>query len=184
VEDGSVPVTSLKVADAIARPKIDVRVKRSGARRTLAYAITKDPSQAVSFIERGPSTSGSIGTAKGLSGAIGFDPAGGAGEKREIVAIVEQDGMVVDQFVVGHYRAPKVFRPGMVKGVKTARRGSRLAVTWRPAAGADRYVVTLTLSDGRRVVRQVANRSLSLRTAARAKRVSVRAVTADGMLGR
>ena len=27
-------------------------------------------------------------------------------------------GMVTDQLVVGHYRAPKVYRPGLVKGVK------------------------------------------------------------------
>ncbi len=31
VEDGSAPVTSLKVADAIAKPKIDVRVTGKGA---------------------------------------------------------------------------------------------------------------------------------------------------------
>ncbi|MBO9531505.1 MAG: PKD domain-containing protein [Solirubrobacteraceae bacterium] len=184
VEDGSVPVTSLKVAGAIAKPKIDVQVSGKGASRKLTYAVTKDPSQTVSFIERGPSTAGTIGAAGKLAGALTFTPAGGAGEKREIVAIVEQDGMVTDQLVVGHYRAPKVFRPGLVKGVKTSRRGTRLAVSWKAAAGAERYVVTLTLSDGRRVVRQVANRSLTLRTTARAKRVSVRAVTADGMLGR
>jgi hypothetical protein len=184
VEDDSAPVTSLKVADAIAKPKIDVTVRGSGAARKLTYAVTKDESQTVSFIERGPSTSGTIGAAGKLAGAITFNPAGGAGEKREIVAIVEQDGMVTDQLVVGHYRAPKVFRPGLVKGVKTTKRGTRLAVSWKPAAGAERYVVTLTLTDGRRLVRHVAHRSLTLRTTARAKRVTVRAITADGMLGR
>jgi hypothetical protein len=184
VEDGSSPVTSLKVANAVDKPKIEVKVTGKGARRTLTYDVTKDPSQTVSFIERGPSTSGSIGAAAKLTGALKFTPAGGAGEKREIVAIVEQDGMVSDQFVVGRYNAPKVHRPGLVKGVKTAKRGSALAVSWKATPGAERYVVTLTLSDGRRVVKQVTNRSMTLRTTARATRATVRAVTADGMVGR
>jgi hypothetical protein len=184
VEDGSAPITSLKVADAIAKPKIDVRLTGRGTARKLTYAVAKDPSQTVSFIERGASTSGPIGAASKLTGALTFKPAAGAGEKREIVAIVEQDGMVTDQLVVGHYRAPKVLRPGLVRGVKSIKRGSRLTVSWRPATGARRYVVTLALSDGRRVVRQVAHRSLTLRTRARAKRVTVRALTSDGVLGR
>ena len=125
VEDGSAPLTSLKVADAIAKPKIDVKVTGKGAARKLTYDVTKDPSQTVSFIERGPSTAGTIGAASKLAGAIAFTPAGGAGDRREIVAIVEQDGMVTDQLVVGHYRAPKAFRPGLVKGVKTTKRGSQ-----------------------------------------------------------
>ena len=100
------------------------------------------------------------------------------------MALVEQDGMVTDQLVVGRYRAPKIALPGLVKGVKTSRHGSRLAVSWKATSGAERYVVTLALSDGRKVVNQVSSRSLTLRTTAHAKRVTVRAVTSDGMLGR
>ena len=43
VEDGSAPVTSLKVADAIAKPKIDVKVTGKGAGRKLTYDVTKRP---------------------------------------------------------------------------------------------------------------------------------------------
>ena len=74
VEDGSAPVTSLKVADAMERPKVDARVTGKGAQRKLIYAVTKDSGQTVSFIERGPSTSGTIGAASKLTGALNFHP--------------------------------------------------------------------------------------------------------------
>ena len=92
--------------------------------------------------------------------------------------------MVTDQLVVGHYRAPKVFRPGLVKGVKTAKRGTapRRALEGRGRRRALRRHPRAVRRPPRRP--PGANRSLTLRTTARAKRVTVRAMTAGGVLGR
>ena len=185
VEDGSAPLTSLKVADAIAEPKIDAKVTGKGAQRTLTYDVTKDPSQTVTFIERGPSTSGDDrrrGQADRRAEAS-RPPAARARSARSSRSSSRTAWSPTSSSSAATARRRSTGRVSS----RASRRPSaapRLAVSWKASAGAERYVVTLTLSDGRRVVKQVSSRSLTLRTTARAKRVTVRAVTADGMVGR
>ena len=181
VEDG--PVTSLKVAHAMTPPRIDVKLGGTKTRRVLGYQVEQRAGQTVSFIERGASTQGEIGAA-GAEGRLRWTPAGGAAERREIVAVVEQDGLVAHQLVVARYRAPGPVKPGQVHRLRTQRVKPGLRVTWKPAGA--RHVVTASFSDGRRIVRNVDGRSLVIRGVARRTRatVAVRAVSASGVLGR
>jgi hypothetical protein len=187
VEDGSSPITSLKVAHALDAPKIDAKLAGRPYERSLRFAVEQRPGQVVSFIERGASTSGEIGTAYAAKGELPFVPAGGAAETREIVAVVEQDGMVSEQRVVARYRAPGAQQPGMVQRLRSQRLNHNgLRVAFKKAPRGDRHVVTVALSDGRRIVRQVDGRSLTLRGIERRTRakVGVRAVSESGVLGR
>ncbi|MDA0174145.1 PKD domain-containing protein [Solirubrobacter taibaiensis] len=153
VEDGT--LESLKVAHGVETPRISASVAGSGHAKTLRYKVEERPGQTVSFIERGASVSGVIGDARGAQGSLRFTPAGGAGERREILALVEQDGMASEPVVVARYTAPSALKPGTVGRLRATRRSGGLAVTWRGATGARRHLVTVALSDGRRLVRQV-----------------------------
>ena len=44
-------------------------------------------------------------------GTLRFTPAGGVAERREIVALVEQDGLATEQVVVARYAAPSASSP-------------------------------------------------------------------------
>ena len=163
VEDGSAPITSLKVAHAMAPPKISVKLGGRPRERSLGYQVEQRPGQTVSFVERGASTQGEIGTPTGSKGSLPWFPAAGAAEKREIVAVVEQDGLVAHQLVVAHYRAPGPRKPEQVRRLRTQRLKQGLRVTWKPSRGGARHIVTASLSDGRRFVRNVDGRSVVIR---------------------
>jgi hypothetical protein len=186
VEDGSAPVTSLKVAHAMTAPKITAKVAGRRPAQYLDYEIERREGQTVTFVERGASTQGEIGVAGRAKGELAFTPAGGAREKREIVAVVEQDGLVAHQIVVAHYRAPGPTKPAQVRNLRTQRVKQGLKVTWKPSWGGARHVVTASLSDGRRFVRNVEGRSFVIKRVDRRTRalVAVRAVSEDGVIGK
>jgi hypothetical protein len=184
-EEGSSPVMAVKSADGLQPPKVAATVLGHGGRRTLSYSVGERPGQVVTFIERGASTSGTIGTAKGAAGRLVFTPAAGLGERREIVAIVEQDGMVRAQPVLARYTAPSAAKPGLVHRLRGQRKGTSLRLQWATATSADEHLLTVALSNGRRVTRQVRGSSYVVRGVPRTVRatVAVRGLATTGMRG-
>ncbi|HEX6390968.1 MAG TPA: hypothetical protein VFZ89_16025, partial [Solirubrobacteraceae bacterium] len=185
LQEGSTPLVSLKSAEGLDQADVKARVGGKGRERTLSYAVTPRDGQKVTFVERGPSAGGEIGEAKGAKGTLRFTPAEGKAETREIVALVEQNGMTREQVKVASYRAPANTRPGKVRGLTTRHRGSRLALRWTKQAGAARYQVRLKTSDGRTRVFSTTRNRLDVGKVARRTtgRVSVRAITPSGVLG-
>lgn len=182
-EPGSSPITELKSAEGREAPKVTAKVVRRGGKRVLDYRVSGGGK--VTFAERGATAGNVIGVAKGSRGTIAFDPADGRAEKRHIVAIVEQDGLPSAQVAVTTYRAPAAKKPGRVQGVSTKRHGGRVRVSWK-RDGAPAHIVTVALSDGRRVVRRIDGRThleLPVPRGLRAK-ATVRAVARNGMVGR
>ena len=59
-------------------------------------------------------------------------------------------------------------------------------MTWKPSWGGARHIVTASLSDGRRFVRNVDGRSVVIPRVNRRTRalVAVRAVSEDGVIGK
>jgi YD repeat-containing protein len=152
VEEGSSPVVSVKSANGLDRPDVRAAIGGRGHRRSLAYRVDARPGQKVTFVERGPSGGTIIGTATAAAGRLRFRPGAGSAERRDIVAIVEQDGHVRDELSVARYRAPGPERPGRVRGLAARRHGASLHLRWRKARSATRHEVTLRLSDGRRLL--------------------------------
>ncbi|MBE2318504.1 PKD domain-containing protein [Solirubrobacter sp. CPCC 204708] len=182
-EPGSSAITEIRSAQGRRAPKVTAKVERRGGRRVLSYRVDGDAK--VTFAERGATAGAILGKAKGRRGTIAFDPADGRGERRHIVAVVEQDGLPSTQAAIATYQAPAAKKPGRVHAVKTARHGGRVRVSWRKDA-APAHIVTLELSDGRRLVRRVDGRSaltVKLPRGLRAK-ATVRAVARNGMVGR
>jgi hypothetical protein len=145
-------IASREVAQGLPEPSVKARVGGSGHARTLAYSVKQIPGQTVRFEETGSGVGRRIGTAKGKRGTLRFTPGDGPKGKRRIVALVESNGLPRENLDVASYTAPAPLRPARPAGLKLARKGSRVTVSWRPARRAARYLVRATLSDGRKLL--------------------------------
>jgi hypothetical protein len=183
---GSTPLTSIRTAEGLPAPEVKATVAGRGHARALRWSVTERPEQTVRFVERGSSAGGAIGVARGARGTLRFAPAEGRAERREIVAIVEQDGQLRDELVVASYRAPAAARPAAVRGLRAVRRGTTLRLRWRAQPGAARYRTAVALGSGRRVVLLGRGTSAVVRDVPRGMRaqVAVRALSASGIAGR
>src|SRR5262249_5323655 len=142
-QEGSVPITAVRVADTLPEPKIGVHVRRGhGRARVVNYTVTPLDGQRVFLHEH---TDGGldqlIGEARGRRASLRFQPLFGAGGRRQIVAQVMQNGAPRTEIVVGAYVAPAPARAGRARSVHLTRRGSRVTVTWRSAVRAVGYDV-------------------------------------------
>lgn len=145
-----------EVRSAPVRPK--PRVSATLRHGVLRYRVAPVKGQRIMFEERGRGVSRTIAAAT-RSGSTRFRPADGAGGRRRIVALIEQDGLPRRRVTVARFKAPPRAKPGKPRGVKiaggrqvaraSAKRG--LTITWRPAKRAVRYGVTVALRDGRRL---------------------------------
>ena len=186
VEDGSSEIVSLRSAEGLDEPKIDAHVTGHGHRRALSYRIEPREGQKVTFMESGPSAGGVIGVTEGGEGRLRFSPGDGRAERRDIVAVVEQDGQMRDRIEVGHYRAPSAARPGKPSQLRVRRVGSTLVATWHGARGAKRHQAAIRLSTGRRTTITTGRRRVAIRHVPRhvTGTVRVHGLTASGMKGR
>ena len=186
VEDGSSPVVSIRSAQGLDKPEVHARVTGRGHGRSIAYRIEQRAGQKVTFVERGASAGTIIGRATGSEGRLRFSPADGEAERRQIVAIVEQDGQVRDELTVARYDAPGPKRPSRPRALRVARRGSALRLAWRPARPADVHEIRVRVSDGRRLLFRTGAHAFTVRGVGRGARalVSVRGILDSGVAGR
>src|SRR3954464_4975714 len=175
---GSAPVTRVESAEGLPAPNVHATVRG----HVLRYSVVTRPGQVVRFSEHGASAGGAIGTAHGAHGTLRFTPADGKAERREIVALVEQDGALRARIVVGHYRAPAPKRPAAVRGLKVHRSRPRIVASWH-GRGAD---VRVALSDGRRLDLRARGTSVTVPRVARGTHatITVRVLSASGLPGR
>jgi hypothetical protein len=184
---GSPPIAAVRHADGLPAPSVKARLGGRGYRRALRYTIKTIKGQKVRFLERAGGVGSELGEAKGASGALRFAPAEGPAGKRQIVALVEQDGIPRREIVVATYTAPPPRRPGRPSRVRLKRSGSGIRVTWGPAARAARYVVRVRLHDGTSRLYTVRAKKRSLRIPGVASRtfgsVTVAGLTRSGLAG-
>jgi hypothetical protein len=103
---------------------------------------------------------------------VRFTPEVTPQRRRRIVALVEQNGLPRKRITVARFKAPAWAKPGAPRAVKvrvpapgkaragktaspeavaTAAKPRTTTITWRPATGAARYGVRVSLADGRRL---------------------------------
>src|SRR5207302_9510052 len=104
--DGSTPIVSAAIAHGLPDPKVSARVTSSGRARILTYNARTAPGRTITFAERGAHAARFLGAAHGASGRIRFSPAPGPAEKRQIVALVDQNSEPARSLVVATYRSP------------------------------------------------------------------------------
>jgi len=144
-------IAEVKTAPMRPAPRVSASLRHG----VLRYRIAPVAGQRVSFEEHGRGVSRTIAKAT-RSGKRRFRPADGAGGRRTITALIEQDGLPRRRVTVARFTAPPRARPGRPRGVKLGGRARIAAargatITWRPAARAVRYGVTVVLEDGRRL---------------------------------
>ncbi|HWT93008.1 MAG TPA: PKD domain-containing protein [Solirubrobacteraceae bacterium] len=148
-QPGSVPVTSVETAAILPKPEVKATVRGTGLTRTIDYTVKPIPGQKVEFVEDGSDTHRTVGAATGERGSFTFTPQNGRGQRRKLVAIVTQDGLVRDHVPLGEFTAPPLQRPATPRKLRAVRgKNGRLTVAWNRVAGADVYRVIAKLSDG------------------------------------
>jgi PKD repeat protein len=185
VEDGSSPVVSIRSAEGLEPPDVRAKVVGRGHRRAIRYRVKPLAGQKVTFVERGPSAGGRIGVARGSRGRVRFVPADGVAERRRIVALVEQNGLIREQRAVATYRAPAALRPASPRRLRAVRRGTRLRVSWKRVPRVSSYEAQVRLSDGRRLVLRTRGHAVTIpRVGARLRgAVAVRGISPSAVLG-
>jgi hypothetical protein len=116
-----------------------------------------------------------IGAARGAHGTLRFTPVAGPAGLRTIVAIVSENGVPNERVVIARYHAPGPVTPGRVHGLKVLHRGRTFRISFGSAAGATRYSLRVTASDGRHLLKLVGARrhSLSLPVIGYSDRIAV-----------
>lgn len=93
-----------------------------------------------------------LGAAHAGRNVVRFTLAAGPGGRRKVVALIANDtGIVTTKKTIATFVAPAPARPARPK-VKLKRSGGSLRVTWTKVHGARRYAVTVSLSDGRKLL--------------------------------
>lgn len=145
----SVPIASL----AETRPGYDsdfsAKVSGSGSRLTLHYDARKPGGgQRVTFFEDGANVMHPLITSTGGTGTVHFTPAPGPPGTRTIVASATVDGSPIRSQTLARFHFAGTVKTGRPGNVTVQRKGGTLLVKWTAAAGATRYGVLLTRSDG------------------------------------
>ncbi len=135
--------TFTEIQGAEALPKPDVKASVKGGK--VGYEIKTIPGQSVRFIERGTNVSVELGTAKNGKGSFKLQPEAGKGGKREILAVVEQDGMPRERLVVARYSAKVKTLAAPKVSVKRTKSGVA-KVSWKKVPGAEGYRVIVKLN--------------------------------------
>ncbi|HLH65373.1 MAG TPA: hypothetical protein VKV27_06690 [Solirubrobacteraceae bacterium] len=148
---GSAPITEVEHLDGLAPASVSARVLGRGRARTLIYRIRPRPGQRVSFFERAGQVWHLIGSARSSSGRIGFQAADGPGGRRLIVAIISLGGVPSQRLVVASFTAPPREAPARPQRLRLRRRGASVVISWAAVRGAQRYLIDVALSDGRRL---------------------------------
>jgi hypothetical protein len=164
----------------------NVKVSGRGRTRTLSYRASFTPDQGIMFAERGPAGSRTLGAAVKGAGRLTFTPGPGPGGRRDIVALLMQDGIVHQDVVVGSYVAPPPPRVGRASGLRVRRAGTGVVVTWRAGQAAAAQRLVAQVPGGPLVTRILSGTAHSATVPGidgRIVRVSVTALGSNGRAG-
>jgi hypothetical protein len=160
-------------------------VTGSGSARTLSYGVRNASGRQIVFAERGRRTYRVLDPARSARGTIRFTPAPGTAGRREIVALLQRDGLTTRSLVVASYAVRAAGRPAKPTRLRLARRGSTVRVSWGRATGAARFAVLLELANGVRTLRVTPAHAIALSgvPATVGGAVSVVGIASDGTRG-
>jgi hypothetical protein len=148
---GSPPIHSVEVAEQLPEPKIKTRVLGRGARRRLAYSLTRQSGLTVRFLEGFDGGVTPIGQARGSRGVIAFTPSLGSSKRRTIIAETIRDGRLSASTVVGRY-LPGTIRPGRPANVLARHTGRGWVISFRPGANTTEELLTIRFADGSQIL--------------------------------
>jgi hypothetical protein len=152
---GSAPLDTVAYAKGLPPANVKARVAGRGPIRTLTYRAVPARGRTITFVERGARTYHILAVARGAHGRIRFRLDDGRAGRRQIVAVIAQDGIQTQSVVVARYSAPRPQRPPRPARIRVSHRGYTLNVSWRPVPGTASYEVLVKSSDGGRTMQIV-----------------------------
>jgi PKD repeat protein len=162
-------VSGVASAAGLPVPRVRARVIGRGHRRTLVYSGAR---RGIAFVERGARTSSPIGRARGARGRIRFAPADGSRGRREIVALIERNGVTTQSATVARYAAPGPARPARPRGLRVKRRRDTLTVSWKGSGRG--FAVTVDPRVGPTILKVTRGHRVRIRGLSRRARGTVR----------
>lgn len=200
----SAPITGVDRAYSEPTPTISGGVGGKGYKRTIGYAFAPNPGQTITLVERGKRTTQVLGVARAgtckdapggvktdrsvACGQLKFTPGRGPAGKREIIAVVEQDGRPRDEIKLATYTAPKDRLPAAPRLLRARRSGADVLVRWAAVPRANGYTASVTTSDGRKLSFSPKSVKHGIRVRGVGRdttvRVTLRALRGDGAVGK
>ncbi len=160
---GSPAIARVSTARQLAPAAVRATVSGKGAARTLRWNATGVAGQQLVFRERGPGGDRVILRTTKTRGTVRFRPSLGAAGRRTIVLDVFNQGYARTTLRAARFSVAAPARPSKVARLRLIRKGSTAIVTWRARGGAvDHYEVRAILGDGRRLVRALKGRKLTI----------------------
>lgn len=146
---GSSPIESVSHAGPLPPARVRVKLRRRArGRERLTWHFAGAPGRTVMLIDRSTSAHPLILTSH-AHGALTFMPTlDGSPGRRKIIAVVEQAGLPKSTRTVAFYTASRS-RLAAVRGLRAKRRGRRVYLRWRAVAGAQSYLVRVSLGHHR-----------------------------------
>ncbi|MFT4035197.1 MAG: hypothetical protein QM679_06450 [Patulibacter sp.] len=166
-------INTVETAQALPVPKVSASVRTlTGRSRQITVRASNLGDQQLIVREVLPSgTAHELGKVRANgTKALRFTPADGPAGKRQIEAIVVAAGRQVATKALGSYVAPGTVKLAAPRRVTLSRNKRSLGVRWTKVAGAAKYRVTITATDGRKQI---------LTAAGKASKLTIPQVTAD-----
>ena len=160
--NGAVAIRRVRESFGLPKPSVHAKVTGHGYKRTLRWHLKPINGQQVRFAEIGKGVRHLIKKTRAKSGHVNFHPAPGPGGKRQIVALVVQNGLPRTHLTVASYKAPATLRPAKPRHLRIRRHGTKLTITWRAPQQGFRHAVEVTIGKGKRVVFVVSAKKKSL----------------------
>jgi hypothetical protein len=182
---GSAPLDTVAFARGLPPANVKAQVAGRGRNRTLTYRAVPARGRTITFVERGARTYHILGGARGAHGRIRFRLDDGRAGRRQIVAVIAQDGIQTQSVVVARYSAPRPQPLPRPTRIRVSHRGYTLNVTWRPVPRTVSYEVLVKSSDGGQTMQIVRGHSATVVGVEPGLRgtVLIGAVAADGSRG-
>ena len=164
----SIP-TKIDQAKFEAPPTMAAGVRAQGPKRTVEMAYAVPPGASVRLIEHGKGVNRTLvrsvhgkrchgapanrpgSDEKVLCFTLRFRPAPGPAGVRKIQALVSKNGVPIVQKDIASFHAAALTLPTRPRYLLARRVGRNLQVAFTPSRGAARYLVSATLSDGRKL---------------------------------
>ena len=174
---GSSPISGVAEAPVNPPPGAGGEVTGKGTALQFHYVVEDVPGDTVTFYERGTTYEQQLGTTAGgtsclkdapvagsrpadsylvhpnmTCGDIPFSPAAGPAGVRDIIAVVDNHGEPVTEFLVTKYDTTGLPLPSEPRDLKIVRDGTTVTITWAASTETTDYNLDINLSDGSKVV--------------------------------
>jgi hypothetical protein len=139
------PIVRVSASRGLPKPVVKARVRprARGATRTLEYSVKRLRGQRVEFTERAAGVAHRLGIARRARGTIDFQPGPSTDRKREIHALVLQNGLPRASFIVARFKTGRSGALPAPRKLRGRRSGNTVKVSFRKVGGARGYVVEL-----------------------------------------